>query len=185
MCRECLGGCPSKGQRQERRHWCCQSAYLLFGTVTPHLGYEPNGIGVEWYSHREEQSTKTPWIWRSVAFLQQYEKRLKPGETDIGTEIGIAWIARLSRLANIADDIEDCWLSSGDRFYELIRTVFGATPHNRHARQHTPRTSFTPNFFDNEESAKQKAKRCVYAKMAKRMRYWQSHYLCCAPFSWK
>ena len=35
--------------------------------------------------------------------MEKYEKCLKPGET--GTEIGTAWIARLSRLANIADDI--------------------------------------------------------------------------------
>ena len=23
----------------------------IFGSITPHLGYEPIGIGVEWYSH--------------------------------------------------------------------------------------------------------------------------------------
>ena len=51
-------------------------------------------------------------------------------------------------------------------FYELLRTVFGAAHHNRHARQPTPRTSFGTNFFDNEEGAKQNAEGCVFAKTA-------------------
>ena len=58
--------------------------------------------------------------------------------------------------------------------YELIRTVFGATLHNRHATQHTPRTSFRPDLMDNEESAKQKAEGCLYAKIAKRTRHFKS-----------
>ena len=103
---------------------------------------------------------------RPVAFLQK-ERCLKSGETDNDTEIGIAWLTKLSRLANIADDIPDCMLSAGDLFYEVIRTAFGATLHTRHARQHTPRTSFRPDLFDNEESTKQKAEGCVYAKIAK------------------
>ena len=40
-------------------------------------------------------------------------------------------------------------------FYELVGTVFGATVHNRHARQDPRRTSFRANFSDSEESAKQ------------------------------
>ena len=93
------------------------------------------------------------------------------GKTDIDTDIWIAWIARLSRWANVADDI---LLSSGDHF---LRTVFGTTLHNGHAKQHTSRTNIRPNFFENDERAKQKAEGCVYATIAKRMRISPKHYL--------
>ena len=51
MCWECLGGCPSKGQRSRGRSAVTVLSIDIFGTITPHLGYEPIGISVEWYSH--------------------------------------------------------------------------------------------------------------------------------------
>ena len=58
------------------------------GTVTPHLGYEPKRL----------ECDALPHFWNR-------KKGLKTGEVDTDTGIGIAWIAKSSRLANIADDI--------------------------------------------------------------------------------
>ena len=63
---------------------------------------------------------------------------------------------------------EIVFTNSSALFSEPLSTTERETTH--------PRTSFRPNFFDNEESTKRKAEGCVYAEIAKRTRHFQTHY---------